>query len=366
MKIAFDHQIFTYQSYGGISRYYASLADELYKFNQSVKIFAGLYQNNYLEYLPSEIVKGIKVKNYPKKSSGFFNLLNYGHCKIQLGLSNHDILHETYYSNLPSFKFRGCRVTTVYDMIHEIFRSSFSDSENITRLKKATFSRVDHIISISQSTKNDLITMFEIPENKISVVHLGVDLSSFQSKKSKINVTRKPYLLFVGSRSGYKNFERLIRAYSSSDRLIADFDLIAFGSNSFNLDENELLKRLGLSNGKVIHVTGNDQILAELYSSASAFIYPSLYEGFGLPPLEAMASGCPVISSSTSSMPEVIREAGEFFNPMNIENIREAIENVVYSSSRTNELIKLGYQNIKDFSWHKCAAESLNIYRNLL
>jgi glycosyltransferase involved in cell wall biosynthesis len=112
-------------------------------------------------------------------------------------------------------------------------------------------------------------------------------------------------------------------------------------------------------------VSGDDKKLALLYSKAHAFIYPSLYEGFGLPPLEAMASGCPVVSSNTSSMPEVIRGSGEYFIPSSIEDMRSAIERVVYSGQRRSELISLGYENINDFSWQHCAEQTLQVYKKV-
>ena len=230
-------------------------------------------------------------------------------------------------------------------------------------LKKASISRVDHIISISESTKNDLIEILGVDETKISVVHLGVDTEAFNQKF--ITSIKKPYLLYVGKRDGYKNFEGFLKAFSKSTKLKSELSIIAFGGGLFSTREKKLIKENNLEN-YIIQIGGDDNKLIELYQNARAFVYPSKYEGFGLPPLEAMAAGCPVISSNTSSMPEVINNAGEFFDPLDIENIKHSIEKVVFSEARTKKLIKLGTENLKNFSWSKCAKSTTEIYKKIL
>jgi glycosyltransferase involved in cell wall biosynthesis len=175
----------------------------------------------------------------------------------------------------------------------------------------------------------------------------------------------RPYLLYVGLRGGYKNFEGLLRAVAASPMLRADYDVIAFGGGSFRSSETAMISQLGFGDGRVLQMGGGDSLLGELYAHADAFVYPSAYEGFGFPPLEAMTQGCPVVASNTSSMPEVIGDAGEFFDPGSVEDIRRAIEAVVYSRDRGQELVRLGYARIKMFSWEKCASETMAVYRSL-
>ena len=140
--------------------------------------------------------------------------------------------------------------------------------------------------------------------------------------------------------------------------------MIAFGGKPFNNDEIESFKRSGLRQNQVIHITGDDNTLSNLYQNAEAFIFPSLYEGFGMPPLEAMSNNCPVISSNTSSMPEVIGDAGEYFNPTSAEDLISAIKNVLFSKRR-EELVSLGLQRVGIFSWEKCAKETISVYERL-
>jgi glycosyltransferase involved in cell wall biosynthesis len=195
------------------------------------------------------------------------------------------------------------------------------------------------------------------------VTHLGFkDFSSFKEYKKK-TFSDKKYLLFVGRRAIYKNFNALLKAYSSSEELMKNFNIIQFGGNKFSKEEIELIKSLKIDQSNIIHLNGNDKTLFDLYSNASALILPSLYEGFGLPILEAMSIGCPVVCSNTSSLPEVAGSAVKYFDPKNYEDIKEAIISVVFSSTYKNELIKLGYDQVKKFSWEKCAKDTLKIYK---
>jgi glycosyltransferase involved in cell wall biosynthesis len=365
MKIAFDHQTFTMQSYGGISRYYTILADELLKRGQDSKVFAGFHRNNYVSDLPDGVVKGIKLINYPPKSHRLFKLLSHGVSQFQIKSWQPDIVHETYYSALPTLKANTLRVTTVYDMIHELFNGQFPSQDKTTQWKKKTFDRVDHIISISHSTKKDLIELFGIDETKISVVHLGVDLNAFQQPKIENHFKDQSFILYVGSRGGYKNFDGFLKACARSNVIKNKIKIVAFGGGLFSSEEISRINALGFQHGFVQHVGGSDELLASLYASALCFVYPSLYEGFGLPPLEAMAAKCPVLSSNTSSMPEVINQAGVYFDPYNIDEMCSIIETVVLDENLRYELVQLGLKNIKLFSWHKCANETLEIYKKL-
>ena len=365
MKIAFDHQTFTYQSYGGISRYYTILADELIQQNHDVKIFAGVHRNNYVADLPDRVVKGMKINKYPPKSGRVFQWLNHGVSQVQMKSWRPDIIHETYCSAVPTLKTNAVRITTVHDMIHELFSDQFSPRDKTTHWKKKTFERVDHIISISHNTKRDLIELFDIDESKISIAYHGVDLKAFQQPKIKNQFTNQPYILYVGSRGGYKNFDGLLKACAVSNVIKNKIKIVAFGGGRFTSQEISKIKALGFTDGFVQQVGGSDEVLASLYANALCFVYPSLYEGFGLPPLEAMAAECPVVSSNTSSMPEVVNQAGVYFNPNNSDEMCAAIEMVIADEALRSKLIQLGLENIKHFSWQKCATETLEIYKKL-
>ena len=363
MKIAFDYQIFSQQSYGGISRYYSRLATELLKLEQDVSIFAGLHRNNYLSNLPNGLVKGRKLSKYPPKTAKLRQYANHYWLNYQINAWKPQVIHETYYSIVSSTSKRIPRIVTALDMIHELFSGMFNKNDPITRRKKNAFKRVDHIISISHNTKKDLIELFGISSEKISVVHLATDVSVPNQYHSSVKHS-KPFLLYVGPRSGYKNFLGFLKAVSQSQKLINEFDIVAFGGGYFISEELNKIKSFGFKEGQVRQISGDDSVLLSLYQEAVAFVYPSLYEGFGIPPLEAMACRCPVICSNTSSLPEVVGEAGEYFNPNEVEDIKFAIENVVFSEQYSEVLKNKGLQRVKNFSWEKCSNETLKIYNN--
>lgn len=367
MKIAFDYQTFSLQSYGGISRYFVRLTEQLLAIRQKVGIFAPLHRNHYVGELPEGIVRGRRLDRYPPKTARFFLAYNQFVAKSAIRTWQPQVVHETYYARLRSGP-RSCpAVITVYDMIHELYTAEFPARDNTTQLKRIAIDRADHVICISESTRRDLIRLFGTPEDKVSVVHLGFDhfVCPEAARDTNAPFLGRPYLLYVGNRAGYKNFSNFLKSVASSVHLKTDFDIIAFGGSPFSALEQRLISGLGFRHDQVRQLGGNDTVLGELYDQARAFVYPSLYEGFGLPPLEAMAHRCPVVSSNTSSMPEVIGGAGEFFHPSEIEDMARAIESVVYSDERIEELVTMGLDRLNHFSWQKCADQTLSIYQIL-
>lgn len=365
MKIAFDHQIFMLQAYGGISRYFVRLADELIEMDEDLRVVAPFYCNCYVGELPAENLVGRAIKKLPPKFSRLSAALNRHLGSRELKRFKPSILHETYYARKPVNVGGAKHILTVYDMIHEIFPDAFRDRGRTSLYKRAAVERADHIITISHSTKNDLCRILNIPQEKISVVHLGFEKFSATSGMTKKPIGDRPFLLFVGNRGGYKNFSGMLRAVASRRELCDTFDVVAFGGSAFNASEMRLVESCGLRAGSVHHFNGADDLLGSLYRSASALIYPSLYEGFGLPPLEAMAHGCPVVTSNTSSMPEVVGNAGEYFNPEDIDEQAQAICNVVFDTSRQKGLVVLGQERLGHFSWRKCAKETRDAYRRV-
>ena len=367
MRISYDYQTFILQSYGGISRYFTRLAQGMLQLNQQVGIFAPLHRNNYLLSLPREVVFGRYISSYPKKTARFFLAYNQFLSHSKIAKWKPDLVHETYYSRVGTAPVGCPTVITVYDMIHELFPNDFLVRDNTATIKRIAVDRADHVICISENTKMDLMRLYGTPASKLSVVHLGFDQFAPRAVKQQLTtLVDRPFLLYVGARGGYKNFIGFLRAVASSKRLLSDFDIVAFGGSKFSTKELNEMSSLGFRENQIRHQSGSDDVLGRFYSSAKAFIYPSLYEGFGIPPLEAMAHQCPVICSNISSMPEVIGEAGEYFDPADTDDMRRAIEDVVYSVSRVNQLRRFGEERLTAFSWDKCARETFDIYRSLI
>ena len=365
MKIIYDHQIFATQEYGGISRYFFELANNIAMAQKAdVRIVSPLYVNSYLQSASPRLqITGTKVPAI-RRTGRIYRVLNRGLAKPLAGHYHPDLVHETYYSSLAMAP-KGCKVVlTVFDMIHERFGEYFPPNDSISKDKAAAVKRADHVICISEHTQQDLMSILGVPSEKTSVIHLGFSLS--QTVPPLARGDTRPFLLYVGGRGGYKNFEGLLKAYALTPGLQQNYDLIAFGGGAFTTQESELIRLLGVPTEKIRYMTGDDAVLGGIYRRAAVFIYPSLYEGFGIPPLEAMSSDCPVVCSGVSSIPEVVGNAAEIFDPHDPNSIRLAIERVINDDRLREVLIARGKERIKLFSWKRCAQETLDVYRRVL
>jgi len=366
MRICFDYQIFSFQQYGGVSRYIFEIANHMAGMvGQDVRIFAPLYVNEYFHNSNKVRPTGIKISPSHRLSRLIKSVnLTTAHLMIK-PRRNVDIFHETYYSLSDFCPSSAKRLITVYDMIHEKFADNFPGGDKMLRIKAYAVKRADHVICISQNTQRDLVEIMGVPEEKTSVVYLGHSIGSKESE-SKPAVITNPYILYVGRREGYKNFEKLLHAYADSSLLKNEFNIVCFGGGGFSTRESGLMQSLNLSRTRVIHMSGGDDLLGGLFASAALFVYPSLYEGFGLSPLEAMAFGCPVVCANSSCLPEVVGDAAELFDPADAYDMRMAIEKVVLSPELASLLAERGRERIKLYSWEKCARETLKVYQKVL
>jgi glycosyltransferase involved in cell wall biosynthesis len=353
MKVLYDHQIFTWQKFGGISRYFYELmnnSDGLYDYDVS-----GIYSDN--EYVkPLSLYKSFPVGFYFRGKGRIINQLNKIDSIKKIKSGEYDIIHPTYYDPYLLNKNKKPLVITVYDMIHELFYQN----DIITLVnKKNMIHNADMIISISENTKKDILKFYpDILEEKISVIHLGTSFKIAGGNEEKEN-----YILFVGQRAGYKNFDIFLQAVAP---LLTQYDLnLVCAGQRFTKKEIELLESLHINNRVVFNELSDNKLL-ELYAKALAFVFPSLYEGFGIPVLEAFAAGCPAALSNVSSLPEIGGDAAVYFDPHSITDMRLAIERVITSGDLQKELADKGREKVKKFSWKKCASETAGVYKGLL
>lgn len=365
MKIAYDHQIFGWQKYGGISRYFFELADNIAQCAlHEVSIISPLHVNVYIRSASPRLqVRGCMVPQV-RKTGRLYRAVNQYLAAPMLARFAPDIVHETYYASTRRAPRRAKVVLTVFDMIHERFPESFRARDTTAAEKAAAVARADHVICISENTRRDLIEILNVDPAKTSVAYLGFSLT--QSPTSTPVVEERPYLLYVGSRGGYKNFNALLQAYAMHTDLQASCDLLAFGGGAWQQAELERARVLGIDARRLRHMQGDDSLLAALYRGASLFVYPSLYEGFGIPPLEAMSFGCPVVSSNASSLPEVVGDAAELFDPGSPPGLLAAIERVLSDSAYRETLVERGYARTRLFSWKRCAEQTLGVYEKVL
>lgn len=382
MKILYDHQIFSMQKYGGISRYFAQIMTNLpeeFQFEITAK-----YTNN-------EYIKGINLTNEFEKTynsidkflpginfRGKGRLFNYAkrlnnskyidwyefnrNLSIEmLKKQDFDVFHPTYYDDY-FLEYLGNKpfVLTIHDMIHELYPELLNDFGTSSR-KARLASKADHIIAISENTKKDIIEILGIPETKISVVYHANSLVDVTLEELQLPSN---YILFVGERTIYKNFMFFVRAIYPILKADSKLFLVCTG-NAFSTMELELLNGLGIID-QVITKNVNDSELAQVYKKAIVLIFPSYYEGFGIPILEAWAMKCPVVLSNTSCFPEIAGDAALYFNSKSVQSIRTIIEKIMCDTTTRESLIKKGTERSLDFSWKISTEQTANVYNKLI
>lgn len=365
MKIFFDHQAFTLQNYGGISRYFCELISGINKEESEEAHLSLLWSNNVHleEYRLSKLEYPFQGKHrILQKSNNIFNT-------VEATLSKYDIYHATYFSNfLEKANRNKPLITTFYDMTYERLSHKFSDlsqDQSISDNKRKIAQKASHLIAISESTKKDMVELLDISPDKISVIYLG---SSFKNisliHKKEPATSNRPYILYVGNRNGYKNFETFIRA-SSGILIKYKVKLICAGGGDFRSYERNLINSLFLSD-LVEYSTINDKILPGLYENALAFVFPSLYEGFGIPILEAFSCNCPCVVSNNSSLPEVAGDAALYIDPLDEDSISMSIERLINDPILRTELIKKGRDRLTFFSWTNTVKQTIDVYKKLV
>lgn len=338
IKLHLDDIIYVLQEKGGISTFWKELTSRISD-NNSIQI---------------QRTKGNKINRYLPV-----------HTKS-------DLFHSSFYRKPLGKSVKT--VVTIHDFIYELgYLKTLNSRINILQVKSALNS-ADAIVCVSKNTKEDLLLVY--PSLKINpniyVVNNGVSLkydetlnSQYFDRFSSLNLNKpQKYILFVGKRVKYKNFESALLGFHESRLIKQGFSMICVGSD-FSNDEYQCLNKLGLQKSVLAIDNVTNRELNYLYQNSYALVYPSLYEGFGLPPLEAMNCGCPVIASNTSSIPEVVGDAGILINPQDVKAIALALEILLCEETRNN-YIKKGFERAKLFTWDKAAEKYIEIYRSLV
>ncbi len=277
-----------------------------------------------------------------------------------------DLIHCTYYGPPLIAGLMAPVIYTAHDMIVEKWSHQLDPTGEVARIKKQCFEAAAAIPCVSECTRNDLLALYPHLEDKVSVIHLAGDLKDMgeRNKEASIDSEASPYLLYVGARSSYKNFTRLALAFARVITQLPWLQLQLVGA-PLETQEVDLLEALAIQNKVILHDSLSDPELYRLYRGALAFIYPSLYEGFGLPPLEAMAMDTPVLAANTSSIPEVTGDAALLFDPSSVEAIAEAILQIALQPGLRDDLRRKGQHQRQRFSWDKTAASYMDLYRTL-
>ena len=336
--LLFDDIIYKLQNFGGITNYWREVTTRIAKSN----------------LFKISRIKGNRLTRY---------------FPVQ---ANSDIFHSSY--NRIALFSKAINIITVHDFIYELGYLKTSGSKINVYQKKLAINTADVIICVSENTKKDLLMLY--PNSTVnSCIYVVEHGSLFASKNLETKKTSKrlisfkqatlnKYILFVGKRTSYKNFPAALSAFAGSSLPKMGYYMACIGAEFSDVEEN-LLSSLNLQQKVFFLENITDAELKYLYQNAFALVYPSLYEGFGLPALEAMSCGCPVIASQKSSIPEVVANAGVLVDPQDVEAISTAIDSLLDERLRSSYILK-GRNRAKLFSWDKAAQKHIQIYQDLL
>ncbi len=376
------------EPHGGVSRYFTEIMRRLGDYGCEVRLPLVNSNNAFLveppfslprplqtmqdferQFLDGHTFRGISyvyrtlARLFPKTfPSG--ELANIRAVDAALGAGDFDVFHPTaphrmrgVYKKLP----KGCpMVVTIHDLIPELI----NNDRRVRHNRKQVLRRANAIIAVSENTKRDILRLYDVPEEKIRVIYHGFTPSAAPSESAVCEETvadfqRSPYILFVGKRNGYKNFEWFVKSIAP---LLRDgLRLICTGTR-FTDSERQLLIAEHIEKA-VEQRFLSDAELRAAYANTVAFVYPSLYEGFGIPILEAFDAGCPVILSKASCFPEVAGDAALYFEPGDDKTLRDDITALANDKNLRTQMIAKGLSRRAAFSWSACAEQTANVYK---
>jgi glycosyltransferase involved in cell wall biosynthesis len=371
MRILYDGDLYGWQATGGVNRYFANVIAGLPR----DFVPALLIARERAGQLPTH--RNLKVYEFGRRSRVLERLspgLGRRYASFrdrrlwgEVGRARFDVFHPTYYTLLGGRgvgSYGAPAVVTVWDMIHELFPEEMDPAGEHAELKRKAILAAERVVCISENTKKDLLERYPALEGRVAVTHLASDLSAALSHGPEPTPAR-PYFLYVGARrERYKNFGGLLRAFARAAPSRPGLALCVVGA-PFTADEQRLVAELGLAERVEHYGRATDSHLAKLYRRSLALVYPSLYEGFGIPPLEAMSCGTVAVVARASSLPEVVGDAGLLFDPRALDELTDILLSLTEDGALRRELIEKGGRRAAAFSWAKTAAETAEVYRSL-
>lgn len=365
MRVLYDHQIFSYQAFGGASRYYCELMASFARAGTpAFELGVAASPNAYLAAAP--FYRGARTA---KGGTAAF-LATYARnelATLRAARHAHDLLHATFYDPGVLRNVRGGKlVVTVLDMIPELFPEMFDVTSTYGRFvtkrwidgKRTLCERADAILAISEHTKRDLVAFYGLDPARITVTHLGNNLTGGADAPRPGGFPAR-YVLYVGTRNTYKNFAFFIDAVAPLLDADPELGVVCVGGGPFTPDE---AKRFARHARRVIQRSVRDDELAACYGHAAAFVFPSRYEGFGIPILEAFACGCPALLANASCFPEIAGDAALYFDPADRDSLQDALTRVLADETLRQELRAKGLARAAPFTWDRTARETLAAY----
>ena len=361
MRVALDEQIFAVQYHGGISRLFYQLAKAFISDPSLGVQLSPLNAPIVNEYLLADSEASTYLNVSP--AHGPYSALTRYLRKVRSS-SDADVVHNTFY--LPRGLRSGSdskRVVTVYDMIPELLPGTRRRLDFLT-LKRQYVKRADHIICISESTRRDLLRVFPEVRTPISIAYPGVS-SDFHPAAGSAIPLPTPYILHVGNRAGYKDAQTLLEAFTRLAARFPDHTLMLVGGGPLTKRETSIIRASGLQ-GRVQQVKLADSDVPSAYAQADVTVFPSRYEGFGLPAVEAMACGSPLILADTSSLPEIGGDAALYFPPGDVAVLTEQIAGLLSNATERRDRGAMGIQQAGHFTWSRYAQATAEAYQQAL
>lgn len=365
-RVVYDHRIFSKQQFGGISRYFTELARHLGQDTSwDVRVLALAHVNDHLRTLDPRLVQGWRVPHRMRLAPLWKTIDDLLTRRLLPGIGA-DLIHETYYDRESDGLRDVARVVTVYDMIHERFPGLFPTEHDLPIAKRAAVLRADRVICISESTRRDLLEFVPVDPSRVVVVPLAASRPAGAGAPLPTDLTDRPFVLVVGTRGAHKNFAGLLRALHEVPEVLTTHRIVLFGSAPLDAGERTLLRALALPEQAFVHIGQDERLLQTLYERADALVYPSTYEGFGLPVLEAMQAGCPVICGDVASLPEVVGEAGIRCDTTDPAVLGTTLRALLADPAEREHRRRLGIARASLFSWERCARETATVYEGAL
>lgn len=385
MRVLYDYQAFDMQTFGGVSRCFSELYRRL-PLPVEAKLGVRVSDNVYLRQLGfprqedlyenflctgDSLAKKVLYKLYynfyyhefsrwdrrPRHNRSF---------SIRLLKENkYDVFHPTFYDDY-FLEHLGKKpfVLTVHDMIPELYPQFYPEDEFQKVKKRILVPKARHIIAVSNRTKEDLMRLFHVPEERISVVYHGADTEPLAC--SPDSLFGFPYMLYVGDRHLYKNFGLFCRACLPVLRKYKEVKVVCTGK-PFNREETLFFQEKGVADRFVHKFIRSDRVLFDVYHHALVFVYPSAYEGFGIPILEAYKAGCPVMLNEAGCFPEIAGDAAVYFHiGENSSDFAERFDSFMSLSARERDgLLRRQEERLRKFTWQDAARKLADVYEHI-
>ena len=360
-KILYDDQMFTFQRFGGVTRYFADLIYNLPDGEFTAEIPMKYCENHYVTKTYGQEYKQFSFPANYRLRRRIYSFFNRSMSRNAIKQSDYDIFHPTYYNPyfLKSVKERGKQIVlTIHDMTFERYPQNVLFYDRTIEHKKRLIAQADHIIAVSENTKRDIVDILGTNPSKISVVHHG-----YRPVATVAPQLFDHYVLYVGERKGYKNFLPWLSAICPLLHNDPSLKIVCTGA-PFTKAELKLFAQWGISE-RMTHISANDAQMASLYRHALCFVFPSHYEGFGIPILEAFHNNCPVCLSNASCFPEVAGDAAIYFNPNDAQSMHDTLKEILSSQALREELQQKGALHSKEYSLERMVEQTCNVYRKL-